>query len=147
VVVQGLPERIRLHGPRDPAPTTLAQSASELVYTPLNELQMLGQMLQSMLPHPPFTSQLDHEQTVAYWQGKLEAARTASAQADIQVLYDQYAAALRKHPDDVLMAVEFIRLLSATGNDRAAAQQLGQLMARLPRKSPLAKAGASAATM
>jgi len=146
-VVAALPAEIRRQGPGRPAPPPPAVCAQALAYTPWNEYTMIDHVLRMLLPGPPFTGQLDHAQTVAHWEARLAELRQARDQEQAQRIYDQYVAAVRARPDDVLLQIKFIMLLSAGGNDRMAQDRLRQLVARLPESSPLVRSGLVPATM
>jgi tetratricopeptide (TPR) repeat protein len=147
VVAGALPPAIAQRGPERPRPPTPEACAAALAYTPWNEYRMIEQVVRLMLPHPPFTGQIDHRQTMGYWQGELAALREESSGEQARRIGEAYVAAARARPDDVLLQLGYARLLQESGNTPAAEDLLRRLLERLPAKSPLATAGLVEATM
>lgn len=109
----------------------LEECRTALAFTPWNEFNNWRQ-IRSMVVRYPFTAQAGHAEFLAAIDGRLDSLRTAVDGDQARALLAEYDAAVRQRPNDLLMALNFSKLLSQTGNSQSAGRILDQVLATQP---------------
>lgn len=154
VVRRILPEAIRRRASGRPLPTQ-EECARRLAFTPWDERAVLTDV-RAMIEGPPFVQQIDHEEQVAFVEGRLrvleEDLPRSSPGEDVpsalREMARTYETALLEHDTHWLLHHRYAKFqLEALGNAAAAQREWRRLMAELPQfaLAPSYLAGALAA--
>jgi tetratricopeptide (TPR) repeat protein len=130
-VEAALPEWVRRR--RLPAADVpdVAACRTALAFTPWNAFNNWRQ-IRSMVVRYPFTAQVGHAEFLAGIDERLDGLRLAADDAQVRATLAEYDAAVRRRPNDLLMALNFAKLLAQTGNEAAAGRILDQVLATQP---------------
>jgi tetratricopeptide (TPR) repeat protein len=118
----------------DPAapPPTQDECASWLAYTDWNQYLMLTDMRQ-LIDKRPFTGQLDHARDLRDLQQEQLALRQQASPEVQQQTFRLYQETVQKRPGDLLLRINWVRLLRQTGQEQAAEREWESLVSTQPR--------------
>ncbi|HEX5220646.1 MAG TPA: tetratricopeptide repeat protein [Verrucomicrobiae bacterium] len=103
-----------------------ADVARRLAYTAFDE-RRVGEEMRARMQQPPFNAQSNFRARDELWATTLIALAAAPSNA-----VPGYQAAIQLAPDDWILRANFARVLEASGDNAAAAQQWSEMSRRLP---------------
>ncbi len=115
---------------RHPMPT-LEDCGRELMFTAANEYLNLSQMRTTVTPYP-FTAQLGHDTRLNLLDEEMNRLRNLATPEVQKATVEAYQRAYRKNPRDLLLAFNYAKILSLTGNAAAS----NDIMAAIVRTQP-----------
>ncbi len=113
----------------------MADCGRELMFTSANAYLNLVQMRTMITPYP-FTAQLGHEAQLDLFDqdlGRLQALATPEVQRATLAGYWQ---AYQRHPEDLLLAFNYAKILSLTGDTAGSNDIIQQIAATQPHPPP-----------
>lgn len=144
-VVRGLPATVSQRGSAQASPPAMADCAAALAFTEWDDLRLHQRMVE-MISRPPFTAQAFHKQSVDYLNRRMAQIHGQSTEASRRQVVETYQRALQKRPNDVLLAINYISLLSQSGRSAEAESRLRRLLTRLSPNSSLVSGSIQAGT-
>ncbi len=130
-VEQALPAWVRDHAVASRPIPTIDDCARNLMFTAANEYLSLAQMRTTVTPYP-FTAQLDHERRLQIIDDALARLRGLATPAVQRATVEGYRRAHERRPRDLLLALNFAKILSLTGNTGASNRIMRQVLASQP---------------
>ncbi len=123
-------------GPASAAFPTKSEMAEALAFTDWDRLQ-IETAIAVLTAKPPFTDQLDHATQQPKVEAKCRREKAAFTERDRQRCLTQYAAAIKRQPDDWLVHYNFGRLNFDFGMFARAEREFARASELLPRHVPL----------
>lgn len=142
---QALPAWVRDQAATGQPVPTIDDCARALMFTGANEYTNLAQMRTTMTPYP-FTAQLGHKQRLAAINAKLADLKAHATPKIQRATVEGYQQAYRRHPNDLLLAMNFARMLADSGNYSASNQVMSRVLATQPPAPDLEAAGVAQLT-
>jgi tetratricopeptide (TPR) repeat protein len=103
-----------------------AEVAQRLAYTAFDERRG-GEEMRARMQQPPFNAQSNFRERDELWEATLAALPAATSNS-----VPTYQAAIQLAPDDWILRANFARVLEASGDNAAAAQQWNEMSRLLP---------------
>ncbi len=132
---KALPQWVREKAAVGKPVPSVAECGQELMFTSANAYLNLVQMRTTITPYP-FTAQLGHEARLASFDqdlGRLQALATPEVQ---RATLAGYRLAYQRHPEDLLLAFNYAKILSLTGDIAGSNDIIQQIAATQPHLPP-----------
>jgi tetratricopeptide (TPR) repeat protein len=130
-VERALPDRIRA-ARRDDVPVPDVEAcARALALTTWDQYNNWAQ-IRSMVVRYPFTAQIGHDESLAGLDARLQELRAGATPEQARALLSRYEQALRDRPDDLMLMLNYSKLLTQTGNEEAGGRVFLEVLATQP---------------
>lgn len=113
------------------APLALEECASRLALTGYSRYRITERNLQRV-KNPPFTSQADHEEHLAYFTGLLDELSTHTTPAGLKASAEEFQKAIAAAPDDWVLHENLADLYQRAGQSRLEEAELRRVLELLP---------------
>jgi Flp pilus assembly protein TadD len=136
VVAQAVAGRAASRLDRVPNPPSLVACAERLAFTGWNRYKIVSDIL-AMTARPPFANQVGHDAKQASLAQALKSLSPFLTKEQLLAARATYERALARAPGDILLRIEYVRLLSVLGDFNTAEGQWRSLVADLPQDPEL----------